>query len=99
MRLFPAGFSTWMVIRDMADAGIFINLILALFNLLPIPPLDGSHVMYHLLPPQLGMRYREAGRYGMLLVFAFLMLGGSNILFGPLFFLRNAALSLANLLI
>ena len=51
-----------------ARFGIFINLILAVFNLIPIPPLDGSHVMYHLLPQQWGARYREAGRYGMLLL-------------------------------
>jgi Zn-dependent protease len=82
----------------MANCGIMINLVLMLFNLLPIPPLDGSHVLYHLLPPQLGMRYRELGRFGMLLVLAFLLLGGTRILFWPLQFLYGAALSLANLL-
>jgi Zn-dependent protease len=45
-----------------------VNLLLAFFNLIPIPPLDGSHVMYHLLPPHLGMRYREVGRYGMFIL-------------------------------
>lgn len=99
MRLMPGGYSTWLILLDMAHYGIQINILLALFNLLPIPPLDGSHVMYHLLPPQLGMRYREAGRYGMLLVMAFLFLGGFRILYGPLFFLQNAALSLASLLV
>lgn len=52
----------------MARFGIFINLILAVFNLIPIPPLDGSHVMYHLLPRQWGAAYRRAGRYGMLVL-------------------------------
>ena len=33
-----------------SEYGIFINLILAFFNLIPIPPLDGSHVVFHLLP-------------------------------------------------
>ena len=51
-----------------ARFGIFINLILAVFNLIPIPPLDGSHVMYHLLPERWGARYRQAGRYGMLVL-------------------------------
>ncbi|MDA0329040.1 MAG: site-2 protease family protein [Gemmatimonadetes bacterium] len=45
---------------------IFINLILAFFNLIPIPPLDGSHVMAHLLPEHLAMRYRHFGQYGVL---------------------------------
>ena len=52
----------------MARFGIFINLILAVFNLVPIPPLDGSHVVYHLLPRQWGAAYRRAGRYGMLVL-------------------------------
>ena len=52
----------------MARFGIFINLILAVFNLIPIPPLDGSHVMYHLLPQRWGAAYRQAGRYGMLVL-------------------------------
>ncbi len=52
----------------MARFGIFINLILAVFNLIPIPPLDGSHVMYHLLPRRWGAAYRQAGRYGMLVL-------------------------------
>lgn len=99
MRLAPDAWRTWDILRAMANYGILINLVLALFNLLPIPPLDGSHVMYHLLPPRLGMRYREMGRYGMLLVFAFLFLGGFRILFWPLEFLYGAAMSLANLLV
>lgn len=51
-----------------ARFGILINLILAVFNLIPIPPLDGSHVMYHLLPQRWGAAYRQAGRYGMLVL-------------------------------
>jgi len=69
--------------------GIFLNLILAFFNLLPLPPLDGSHVLYHLLPPTWGARYREVGKYGigivMLLVFFFP--GGFRILLWPVEFL------------
>jgi Zn-dependent protease len=98
-RFFPEGGATWQLVMEMMRFGIMINLVLMLFNLLPIPPLDGSHVLYHLLPPQLGMRYRELGRYGMILVFAFLFLGGFRILFIPLNFLYGAAISLANLLV
>lgn len=53
--------------------GVLINLILAYFNLIPIPPLDGSHVLYHLLPPWLGARYRALGRYGIAILLLMLL--------------------------
>ena len=37
--------------QRMAMWGVWINLLLCFFNLIPIPPLDGSHVLYHFLPP------------------------------------------------
>jgi Zn-dependent protease len=98
-RIVPGATATWIVVIGMAQYGIMINLVLILFNLVPIPPLDGSHVMYHLLPPQLGMRYRELGRFGMLLVFAFLFLGGLNFLMTPLQYLYGLAISVANFLV
>lgn len=101
--IFPAITSTWITVIGMAEFGILINLVLIVFNLLPIPPLDGSHVMYHLLPPAWGMKYRQLGQYGMILVFGFLFLGGFRFIQGPIFFLfetfYSAGLSLANLFV
>ncbi len=57
---------------EIAQYGIFINLILAFFNLIPIPPLDGSHVLFHLLPRSAALRYRAAGKYGIVIVIALL---------------------------
>ena len=45
---------------------VFINLILAFFNLIPIPPLDGSHVLAHFLPKRFVLQYRQFGQYGVL---------------------------------
>jgi Zn-dependent protease len=50
------------------EYAIYINLILAFFNLIPIPPLDGSHVVAHALPQELAARYREVGQYGLFIV-------------------------------
>jgi Zn-dependent protease len=54
------------VLQRMMSWGIWLNLILCFFNLIPIPPLDGSHLLYHILPPDLGARYRQLGQFGYL---------------------------------
>lgn len=69
---------------EMARFGVALNLLLAVFNLLPVPPLDGSHLLYHALPPGLGARYREVGKYGvLLLVAAFFVPGLLGVLLYP----------------
>jgi len=75
------------------DYAIFINLILAFFNLIPIPPLDGSHVVAHALPTELAEQYRDLGRYGLLIVMAFVFLapGALNLLLSPVYFLQGLA--------
>ena len=67
--------------------GVFINLILAYFNLIPIPPLDGSHVLYHLLPPAASAKYRAMGRYGVTLLFLTVVVfpGAFGALLSPVF--------------
>ncbi len=55
----PALAGTLGILQAMMWAGMRLNLILAFFNLIPIPPLDGSHVFYHLLPPGAGLKYRQ----------------------------------------
>ena len=57
------GFAT---LQRMMSWGIWLNLILCFFNLIPIPPLDGSHLFYHILPPAWGPRYRQLGQFGYL---------------------------------
>ncbi|MEX0909069.1 MAG: site-2 protease family protein, partial [Gemmatimonadaceae bacterium] len=51
------------ILQLMLIYGILINLVLAFFNLIPIPPLDGSHVVKYLLPPAWALRYEQFGRY------------------------------------
>lgn len=71
----PALFGAASVTQEMLRWGIFFNLILIFFNLLPIPPLDGSHVFKYLLPTAWRARYQEVGRYGLLILVMLLTVG------------------------
>jgi Zn-dependent protease len=55
-------------LRIMAEYGVAINIILALFNLIPIPPLDGSHVVSILLPRELRRLYHYLDPVGFVLI-------------------------------
>jgi Zn-dependent protease len=59
--------------------GVWLNLILCFFNLIPIPPLDGSHLFYYLLPPALGAHYRALQRFGIVPLLALMLLAPSAI--------------------
>ena len=59
---------------------IYINLALMVFNLVPIPPLDGSKIVAAFLPPEIKEKYLGAERMGMILIILFVMLGGGILL-------------------
>ncbi len=73
-------------------AAIMANLVLAVFNLLPIPPLDGSRVVMGLLPYHLGTEYAKIEPYGFIIIFALLWIGAVNTIIWPI------VISLARLL-
>ena len=69
---------------------VFYNCILAIFNLIPIPPLDGSNVVYGLLPPQQKYTWRSYQQYGPILLLALLFFGAQFLrvlIYGPALFL------------
>ncbi|MBU0759013.1 MAG: site-2 protease family protein [Candidatus Omnitrophica bacterium] len=57
------------------SSAIIINLVLAIFNILPIPPLDGSRVVMGLLPIELSVKYARIEPYGLVIIFGLLYLG------------------------
>ena len=57
-------------------AGVYLNLLLAAFNMLPIPPLDGSRVMAYLLPGGLRDSYVALERFGMVILIVLMMTRG-----------------------
>jgi Zn-dependent protease len=61
--------------RQFMEAAVFINLLLAAFNMIPIPPLDGSRLVTGLLPRRLAVLYNRLERYGILIVIILIYLG------------------------
>ena len=62
---------------------VFINAVLAVFNLIPVPPLDGSKIMIGLLPGQLGLAYARLQAYGVLILIALISFRITDLLVLP----------------
>lgn len=71
-----------------ASVGVWINCTLAWFNLMPVPPLDGSHIVAGLLPAPLARAYEGLARYGMLIIIGLLYFGLFSRVLRPL--VRNS---------
>jgi Zn-dependent protease len=92
----PGLVGSFEILQRMLYYGMWLNLVLAFFNLIPVPPLDGSHVFYHLLPPGAGLSYRRLQAYGFLPVMALIWVfpGVLRILLWPASALMGVGLGL-----
>ena len=68
------------IIPELFAIIVFINILLAVFNLVPIPPLDGSKVIMPFLPYNWQVKMASMERYGMIIVILFIMVGFSIII-------------------
>jgi Zn-dependent protease len=67
-------------LQDLLVSLILLNVILGIFNLIPLPPLDGSHILAGILPYESSRRYSYwAGRWGFIALIALIFFGGSLI--------------------
>ncbi len=69
-RIVPESAWQWFIVPValMLAYGVLINVVLAVLNMIPIPPLDGSRVVYWLLPDKQGTAYYRLERYGMIIL-------------------------------
>jgi Zn-dependent protease len=82
----------------MGIAGISINLVLALINLIPIPPLDGSRVLACLLPPKWAWHFNRIGSLGLIVLLVLLMTDTLSMVLGyPLYYLQQFFFSVAGM--
>jgi len=73
--------SQWIAVPlIMAQVGVFTNLALMFFNLIPIPPLDGSHVLHAYLPYHLQREYDRIAPYGLFILFGLIIIGATRYL-------------------
>lgn len=67
-------FVGWEIYIKVLTYMLLMNIGLGIFNLLPIPPLDGSHILENILPTSASYKYRKFRRYGPLVLIGIIML-------------------------
>lgn len=89
-----------IAIYEILYFAIFINLVLAVFNLLPIPPLDGSKILLAILPNKFEYKYYQIERYTHIILFALIYFKVTNkILFPVVYYILNILTKLLNFII
>jgi Zn-dependent protease len=75
--IYPGNTSVPTMVALVFEMGIVLNVVLMVFNLIPIPPLDGSHVLFDFLDPRTAHDLRNMlNQYGLMILFLFIFLGG-----------------------
>jgi Zn-dependent protease len=70
----------WSLLMFVGHVGALINMYLALLNLIPVPPLDGSRILALFLPRDVAEQYLNAGRFGFIIIFGLVYVGAFRVL-------------------
>lgn len=95
VRYVNPNFSLFKELSTMLEVGVFINYGLGFFNLLPIPPLDGSKVIESMLPYPAMQKYEQFAKYSIFILLALMFTGAIQFLNGPIVFLATSTLKIA----
>ena len=70
------GYQVVIIVNLMFQSTIYINIFLAIFNFIPIPPLDGANILATFLPGNAMYKFLSIGRFGFIFIFILLFIGG-----------------------
>ncbi len=82
---------------EIFNFGIRINLLLGVFNLIPVPPLDGSHILEYFLPYNMKESYNKIKQYGFIILLVLIMTPFFNIIFYIVNFLYSILVTFINI--
>lgn len=95
----PEGFYLQEPLLEMSKASIVLNCSLGIFNLIPMPPLDGSKIIESALPMELARKYESVAQYSFFILMALLLSGALSVLRHPILFMANGTLYLTGSLL
>jgi Zn-dependent protease len=96
VRYVSQDFSLFKELTTMLEIGVFINYGLGFFNLIPIPPLDGSKVVESLLPFPAMAKYEALAKYSIFILLALMFTGAFEVLNKPIMFLATITIQIAS---
>jgi Zn-dependent protease len=89
---FPPGFYPLEILSLILFYGVFLNVFLAVFNLIPIPPLDGSGILIGLISDEAAQKVERLRPFGFIIVIGMLWLGILDIILRPIWYILEILL-------